>query len=210
MLYVQKFIAHPGWDLRAFVLNGKVLAAVRRVSSGDWRTNVSQGAIAEPVTLTPQQEELALRASTAVGTIAAGVDLLPGPNGEMYVIEVNAVPGWRALAPATGIDVARCLISALVSRDALAECQASRSAGASRLTGDCFLACLWEATARKAGNVHPHANFRDVTYGGFVQSALASSPEFGHDRPLGETILGSIRATRRVVQTNTNLGIALL
>ena len=38
--------------------------------------------------------------------MAAGVDLLPGPDGEWYVIEVNAVPGWRALAPATGVDVA--------------------------------------------------------------------------------------------------------
>ena len=41
---------------------------------------------------------------------AAGVDLLPGPNGEWYVLEVNAVPGWRALAPATGVDVALELI----------------------------------------------------------------------------------------------------
>jgi ribosomal protein S6--L-glutamate ligase len=54
-----------------------------------------------------------LRAAAAVGTVAAGVDLLPGPSGEMYVIEVNAVPGWRALAPATGVDVARAMIEHL-------------------------------------------------------------------------------------------------
>lgn len=112
VLYLQRFIRHPGWDLRAFVLGGKVLASVRRVSSGDWRTNVAQGARAELVKLTSAQEQLALRASAAVGTIAAGVDLLPGPNGEMYVIEVNAVPGWRALAPATGVDVAREIVNA--------------------------------------------------------------------------------------------------
>src|SRR6478736_3396957 len=56
VLYVQKFIAHPGWDLRAFVLNGRVLAAMRRRSDGDWRTNVAQGATAEPVTLSSEQE----------------------------------------------------------------------------------------------------------------------------------------------------------
>lgn len=112
VLYLQRFIRHPGWDLRAFVLNGKVIAAVRRVSSGDWRTNVAQGARAELAQLTPTQTELALRASSAVGTIAAGVDLLPGPHGELYVIEVNAVPGWRALAPATGVDVARAIVNA--------------------------------------------------------------------------------------------------
>jgi RimK family alpha-L-glutamate ligase len=115
VLYVQRFIRHPGWDLRAFVLKGRVLAAVRRVANGDWRTNVSQGAIAEPVTLTAEQVTTALRAAGAVGAVAAGVDLLPGPGGEWYVIEVNAVPGWRALAPATGIDVARELISQVTS-----------------------------------------------------------------------------------------------
>src|SRR5262245_47733002 len=97
VLYVQRFIEHPGWDLRAFVLNGKILAAIRRVASDDWRTNVAQGAKAESTTLTAEQESLAIRAALALGAIAAGVDLLPGPNGEWFVIEVNAVPGWRAL-----------------------------------------------------------------------------------------------------------------
>jgi RimK family alpha-L-glutamate ligase len=113
VLYVQRFISHPGWDLRAFVLDGRVLAAVRRLSNGDWRTNVAQGARAEPIELTTEQATLALCAANAVGTIAAGVDLLPGPDGEWYVIEVNAVPGWRALAPATGVDVARLMIEHL-------------------------------------------------------------------------------------------------
>jgi len=120
VLYVQRFVPHPGWDLRVFVLGGRVLAAVRRVSNGDWRTNVSQGAIAEPVELTREQEALALRAACAVGAAAAGVDLLPGPAGEWYVIEVNAVPGWRALAPATGVDVARELILHVTSNDSRA------------------------------------------------------------------------------------------
>jgi RimK family alpha-L-glutamate ligase len=113
VLYVQRFIPHPGWDLRAFVLDGRVLAAVRRLGNGDWRTNVAQGARAEPVDLSNQQEVLAVRAAEAVGAIAAGVDLLPGPDGEWYVIEVNAVPGWRALAPATGVDIARLMIEHL-------------------------------------------------------------------------------------------------
>ena len=49
---------------------------------------------------------LAIRAAEAVGCPVAGVDLLPGPHGELYVIEVNAVPGWKALAPTCGIDIA--------------------------------------------------------------------------------------------------------
>src|SRR5262245_52807168 len=110
VLYLQAFIRHPGWDLRAFVLDGKVLAAMRRTARGDWRTNVAQGARAEPVRLSADETELALRAAEAVGAVAAGVDLLPGPSGVWYVIEVNAVPGWRALGPVTGVDVAAELI----------------------------------------------------------------------------------------------------
>jgi ribosomal protein S6--L-glutamate ligase len=85
---------------------------MRRISNGDWRTNVAQGATAEPWKLTPELEALALQASEAVGTIVAGVDLLPGPDGEWYVIEVNAVPGWKALAPVTGIDIAKEIVLA--------------------------------------------------------------------------------------------------
>jgi RimK family alpha-L-glutamate ligase len=114
VLYVQRFIAHEGWDLRGFVLGGRVLAAMRRHARGGWRTNIAQGGKAERVRLTAAEEQLALRAAAAVGAPAAGVDLLPGPDGEWYVLEVNAVPGWRALAPVADVDVAAALIEFLV------------------------------------------------------------------------------------------------
>jgi ribosomal protein S6--L-glutamate ligase len=110
VLYLQQFVRHPGWDLRAFVLGGRVLTAMRRRARGDWRTNVAQGGTAEPAALGPDEERLALRAAAAVGAAVAGVDLLPGPDGEWYVIEVNAVPGWRALALVTGVDVAAAVV----------------------------------------------------------------------------------------------------
>ncbi len=106
VLYLQQFIAHPGWDLRVFVLDSRALTAMRRYSQNGWRTNIAQGGRAEPVRLTPHEKGLALRAAAAVDAAVAGVDLLPGPAGEWYVLEVNAVPGWRALAPVTGVDVA--------------------------------------------------------------------------------------------------------
>jgi ribosomal protein S6--L-glutamate ligase len=110
VLYLQKFISHPGWDLRAFVLGGRVLAAMHRHARSDWRTNVAQGGRAEAVSLEAGQEKLALAAAEAVGVDAAGIDLLPRPEGGYYVLEVNAVPGWRALAKATAIDVAMELV----------------------------------------------------------------------------------------------------
>ncbi len=106
VLYLQKFIAHPGWDLRVFLLGGNVLTAMRRYGSGDWRTNVAQGGTTQAVRPSPEEERTALAAAEAVGAVVAGVDLLLGPDGTRYVLEVNAVPGWRALAPTTGVDVA--------------------------------------------------------------------------------------------------------
>jgi len=114
ILYVQQFVHHPGWDVRAFVLNGHVLTAMRRYAQNDWRTNVAQGGRTERVALTLDEERLALAAAEAVGTHVAGIDLLPRPEGGYYVLEVNAVPGWRALAPTTGIDVATEIVRFVV------------------------------------------------------------------------------------------------
>jgi len=117
VLYLQQMIRHPGWDLRVFVLAGRILTAMRRRSSaGNWRTNVAQGGKGEPVTVTSEQADLALRAAEVLGTEAAGIDLLPGPAGQWYVLEVNAVPGWRALAPVTGVDVALELVRHVTRR----------------------------------------------------------------------------------------------
>src|SRR4051812_7158176 len=60
VLYLQRFIRHPGWDLRVFVLAGRALTAMRRRSHDDWRTNVAQGGAGEPVRLGPAEERLAL------------------------------------------------------------------------------------------------------------------------------------------------------
>ncbi|OWK35781.1 ATP-grasp domain-containing protein [Fimbriiglobus ruber] len=110
VLYLQQFIRHPGWDARAFVIGGRVVAAMRRTSRDDWRTNVAQGGAAERMELAVPERDLAVRAARAVGAAVAGVDLLPGPRGEWYVIEVNAVPGWRALSAACDLDVATAVV----------------------------------------------------------------------------------------------------
>jgi triphosphoribosyl-dephospho-CoA synthase len=74
------------------------------------------------------------------------------------------------------------------------------------------LACIWEATARKPGNVHRFRDFTDVTYLDFLLSAAAIAPVLGQavGRRVGETVLRCVQATRRLVASNTNLGIVLL
>src|SRR5579862_612947 len=76
VLYLQRFIQHPGWDLRVFVLGDRVLTAMRRVGQGDWRTNVAQGGSAETVSIGQAETDLALRAARALSAPVAGVDLL--------------------------------------------------------------------------------------------------------------------------------------
>lgn len=75
------------------------------------------------------------------------------------------------------------------------------------------LACVWEASASKPGNVHRGADFEDLTYLDFVTSALAIVPAFdraAEGARLGETVLAAIAATRGVIHTNSNLGTVLL
>ena len=69
------------------------------------------------MTLTTEEKHLTLAAARAVGAPVAGVDLLPRPGGGYDVLEVNAVPGWRALAPVSGVDVAAEIIRYLASDD---------------------------------------------------------------------------------------------
>jgi triphosphoribosyl-dephospho-CoA synthase len=74
------------------------------------------------------------------------------------------------------------------------------------------LAIVWEVTAPKPGNVHRGADFEDVTYVDFIQSAVVIGPilERASDLGVGRTVLEAVRATREAVGTNTNLGTLLL
>jgi ribosomal protein S6--L-glutamate ligase len=115
VLYVQEFVPHAGHDIRVFVL-GERLFAMRRSNPLDWRTNVSRGASTEPVDLNDSLAELARRAAGAIGAPLAGVDLLPAADGRLLVLEVNAVPGWKALARTLRVDIARLVLEFVASR----------------------------------------------------------------------------------------------
>ena len=105
VLYLQQFIPHHGYDLRVLVV-GKRMWGMTRRNPLDWRTNVSRGATTEPFEPDAALVALARKAAHAVGAPLAGVDLLPARDGSLYVIEVNAVPGWQALARTHNIDIA--------------------------------------------------------------------------------------------------------
>lgn len=114
VLYLQEFIPHEGHDIRLLVIGERILA-MRRHNQLDWRTNISRGAVAEAFKPDDSLLEMARRGAAAVGAPLAGVDLLPGRDGVIYAIEVNAVPGWKGLARALDVDVARLVIDYVAS-----------------------------------------------------------------------------------------------
>lgn len=104
---IQKFVAESrGRDIRAFVVGGRVVAAMRRTATGDeFRANVHRGGRIEPLILPQDQEMIAVRAAQILGLHVAGVDLLESNDGPQ-VMEVNASPGLEGIETATGRDVA--------------------------------------------------------------------------------------------------------
>lgn len=115
VLLAQRY--HPGTDERVLVAGGRAVAAYQRVASGDWRANVALGARALP-SQADGTGALAVRAATAVGAVICAVDLLAGPGGAV-VNEVNHVPMFRGAAEATGADIGRAVIEALLAEPAL-------------------------------------------------------------------------------------------
>jgi tetrahydromethanopterin:alpha-L-glutamate ligase len=224
VLYLQRVVRHPGYDVRVFVLRGRVIGCMRRhAQPGEWRTNISLGGHAEPFQLDPETERLALAAARSVGAHMAGVDLIPDlERGHLVVLEVNAVPGWRALTRVTGVDVAASILVALkemghepaqMSADLESSDQRTSPEPSALTPGRLAqVACLLEVSARKAGNVHRFDDLAGLHFVDFLLSAAAIVEPLDRARTLGlgRAIYDSIEATRRVVSTNTNLGMVLL
>ena len=113
VIYIQEFVPHGFSDIRAFVVDGHVIAAMRRVADG-WNTNYSRGGRPAPVTLTEEFEKLAVKSSNAVGCKVAGVDILEGPEGPR-IVDVNSQPGWKGLQAVTKINIAEEIVKFVIS-----------------------------------------------------------------------------------------------
>lgn len=116
MIAIQEYIPHPGVDIRALVVGGKVVGSMKRVAKlHEWRTNIHLGAKPLPHKLDQVAEETSLKAAQATGLEIAGVDLVYREN-EPYVLEVNACPGFRGLVEASGVDVAASMVGYAVRK----------------------------------------------------------------------------------------------
>ncbi len=102
VVYMQEFVNYKK-DIRAFVVNHRVVASICRVApEGKWVSNLSQGGVAKPCSLTEEQIALSLKAARVMGTIFAGVDIIEGEKS--YVLEVNATPSCKGIFEACGVD----------------------------------------------------------------------------------------------------------
>jgi tetrahydromethanopterin:alpha-L-glutamate ligase len=126
VIYLQEFLPSQGYDLRLLVIDDAVFC-VRRENPNDWRTNAGRGGrfIAHPPTF--EQVDLAFRAAKAVGAWMAGIDILPTSEGRNVILEVNAVPGWKATAEALQVDIARFTLERFIQSRKESEWESSSS-----------------------------------------------------------------------------------
>ena len=106
-ILVQEYIKEAGGaDIRAFVVGGRVVAAMKRQAPpGEFRSNLHRGGTAEAIKLSPIQRSMAIRAAKTMELNVAGVDLIQSSEGPL-VIEVNSSPGLEGIETASGVDVA--------------------------------------------------------------------------------------------------------
>jgi len=109
IFYVQEYVPKPDRDIRAYVVGDRVLAASYRTAK-HWVTNAARGAVSVPCPITPDIEEMALRACAAVGACLAGVDLIETDAG-LKIVEVNTGGEFRCLLTTTEVDIAAEIVA---------------------------------------------------------------------------------------------------
>lgn len=110
-IIIQEFIKEAkGSDIRAFVVDGEVVGAMRRQArEGEFRSNLHRGGSAMVVKLSKQERATAISAAKKMGLGVAGVDMLPSKRGPL-ILEVNSSPGLEGIEGATKVDIAGKII----------------------------------------------------------------------------------------------------
>jgi len=114
VFYIQEFIEKPGRDIRAIVIGDRVLTAMYRKSE-HWITNTARGGEGELCPITPDIEEICLKATSAVGGGVLAVDLVEHPDKGMVVNEINHTMEFHTMQPVSGVDIAGEIVEYVVS-----------------------------------------------------------------------------------------------
>ncbi len=110
-ILVQEFVKEAnGADIRAFIVDGKIVGAMKRQGlPGEFRSNLHRGGSAQVIELTKEERETAIKSAKKLGLAIAGVDMLQSSRGPL-VMEVNSSPGLEGIEGATGVDIAGKII----------------------------------------------------------------------------------------------------
>ncbi|MGV3504582.1 MAG: 30S ribosomal protein S6--L-glutamate ligase [Adhaeribacter sp.] len=110
-IIVQEFIAESkGADIRAFVVNGEVVGAMKRQGKeGEFRSNLHRGGTGRLIKLSRAEKAAALLAANVLDLDVAGVDMLQSKRGPL-ILEVNSSPGLEGIEMATSLDIASKII----------------------------------------------------------------------------------------------------
>ena len=109
---VQEYIQEAkGADLRAFIVDGQVVGAMKRQSKeGEFRSNLHRGGSANLIKLSTEELKLAIKAAHALKLPVCGVDMLQSQRGPL-IMEVNSTPGLEGIEKATNKNIARAIIT---------------------------------------------------------------------------------------------------
>jgi len=110
-IILQQYIRESkGRDVRAIVVGGRVVAAMRRTAkAGEFRSNLHRGGFGVGIPLKPAYRTCAIAAVKAMSLEVAGVDMVETRSGPK-VLEINSSPGLEGIERASGVDVARRIV----------------------------------------------------------------------------------------------------
>ncbi len=109
IFYIQEFIEKPGRDIRAFLIGERTVGAIYRKSQ-HWITNTARGGAGETCPVTPELNDLCVRAGRAVGGGVLAVDIIEDPQRGYLVNEINHTMEFHTTVPLTGIDLPGLLV----------------------------------------------------------------------------------------------------
>ena len=109
IFYIQEYIRKPGRDIRAIVIGDKVVTGIYR-KSAHWITNTAKGGEGEVCPITPEIEELCLKATEAMGGGVLAVDLIEDENRGLLVNEINHTMEFHTLQPTTNINIGELIV----------------------------------------------------------------------------------------------------
>ena len=110
--YLEEFVRRPPRDIRAIMVGDKIVAAIYRTSgSGNWKTNMALGGIAEECKVTSEMEEMCIKAKNAVQGDIVGVDLMESEDKGLVVHEVNNTTEYKNTVRVCGVDIPSLMLN---------------------------------------------------------------------------------------------------